>query len=125
MDIDRRKLVAGTACLALTKLFRPEGAGDRANAVGIPVAPRRHPVTRSLLERAWKVDRDREVPDTATIEQAILTFAKASGYAGSLVINWMETPADAFDHLSRLGLDALLDMGSASLWRRVPACNSR
>jgi hypothetical protein len=30
----------------------------------------------------------------------------------------MDTPTDAFDHLSRFGLDALLDMGSASFWRR-------
>jgi hypothetical protein len=31
----------------------------------------------------------------------------------------MDTPTDAFDHLSRFGLDALLDMGTASFWRRV------
>jgi hypothetical protein len=31
----------------------------------------------------------------------------------------MDSPTDAFDHLSRYGLDALLDMGTASFWRRV------
>jgi hypothetical protein len=29
----------------------------------------------------------------------------------------MATAADAFDHLSRLGLEALLDMGTATFWR--------
>jgi hypothetical protein len=31
----------------------------------------------------------------------------------------MDGKSDDLDHLSRLGLDALLDMGSASFWRRV------
>jgi hypothetical protein len=31
----------------------------------------------------------------------------------------MDTPTEAFDHLSRYGLDALLDMGTASFWRRA------
>jgi hypothetical protein len=31
----------------------------------------------------------------------------------------MDTRTGAFDHLSQLGLDALLDMGSASFWRRA------
>jgi hypothetical protein len=31
----------------------------------------------------------------------------------------MDTPTDAFDHLSRLGLDELLDMGTSSFWRRA------
>jgi hypothetical protein len=31
----------------------------------------------------------------------------------------MATPTEAFDHLSRLGLEALLDMGTKSFWRRV------
>jgi hypothetical protein len=31
----------------------------------------------------------------------------------------MDTPGDAFDHLSGFGLDRLLELGSASFWRRV------
>jgi hypothetical protein len=31
----------------------------------------------------------------------------------------MDTPTDAFDHLSRFGLDALLGMGTARFWRRA------
>jgi hypothetical protein len=35
------------------------------------------------------------------------------------MIKWMDTPTDAFDHLRRFGLDALLGMGTKSFWRRV------
>jgi hypothetical protein len=51
------------------------------------------------------------------VERTIRQFADGSGTAGPPVIKWIGTPTDAFDHLSRLGLDALLDMGSASFWR--------
>jgi hypothetical protein len=37
----------------------------------------------------------------------------------------MDTPADAFHHLSRLGLDALLDMGTARFWPRAQPPISR
>jgi hypothetical protein len=30
----------------------------------------------------------------------------------------MDTPSDAFDHLGRFGLDALLEMGTARFWRQ-------
>jgi hypothetical protein len=52
-------------------------------------------------------------------ERAIGQFADASGWTKPLVIKWMDTPRDAFDHFSRYGLDALLDMGTASFWRRA------
>jgi hypothetical protein len=45
-------------------------------------------------------------------------FTDVSGCAEQPVIKWMDTPSDAFDHLSRFGLDALLDMGTARFWRR-------
>jgi hypothetical protein len=41
------------------------------------------------------------------------------GRASRPVIKWIEDPADAFEYLSRYGLDALLDMESASFWRRA------
>jgi hypothetical protein len=53
------------------------------------------------------------------IERTIRQFADASGWPRPLVIKWMATPADTFDHLSGFGLDALLDMGSARFWRRA------
>jgi hypothetical protein len=51
------------------------------------------------------------------VESAIGQLADSWGY-GQPVIKWMGTPSDAFDHLSRFGLDALLDMGTARFWHR-------
>ena len=51
-------------------------------------------------------------------ERATRQFADASGWTKPLVIKWMDTPTDAFDHLGRFGLDALLDMGTTGFWRR-------
>jgi hypothetical protein len=73
-----------------------------------------HPLTRSLLERAQRIGRDCYAPDRAMADRAIRQLADASGWSKPLVIKWMDTPTDAYDHLSRFGLDALLDMGSAS-----------
>jgi hypothetical protein len=44
---------------------------------------------------------------------------KLLGRAKPPVIKWLADPSGAFDHLSRYGLDALLRMGAASLWRRA------
>ncbi|SHI05084.1 hypothetical protein [Bradyrhizobium erythrophlei] len=55
------------------------------------------------------------------MERTIRQFSDASGWTKPLVIKWMDGPTDAFDHLSRYGLDALLDMGTASFWRRAHA----
>jgi hypothetical protein len=52
------------------------------------------------------------------VERAVRHFADSSGYAGRPVIKWMDTPSDAFDHLGRFGLDALLDIGTTTFWRR-------
>jgi hypothetical protein len=76
-------------------------------------------LTRSLLERARKMRRSRHAPDRAMVERTIRHFADRSGWTKPLVMEWMDTPTDAFDHLSRFGLDALLDMRSASFWRRT------
>ncbi|WP_079606575.1 hypothetical protein [Bradyrhizobium erythrophlei] len=53
------------------------------------------------------------------VDRTIRQFADRSGCTKPLVIKWMDTPTEAFDHLSRYGLDALLDMGTASFWRRA------
>ena len=117
MDIDRRQLLAGAACAPLTGAVGDAGTN--------PVEPDMagtdewHPLTRSLLERARRTNRHHHAPDTTMVERTIRQFADASGWTKPLVINWMDTPTDAFDHLSRFGLDALLEMGSASFWRRA------
>jgi hypothetical protein len=46
-------------------------------------------------------------------------MSSARGHAGPPVIKWLADPSGAFDHLSRYGLDELLQMGTASLWRRA------
>jgi hypothetical protein len=119
VDIDRRKLLVGTACSALTGAIG--GRGVRPSLVDPEVsgADEWHPLTRSLLDRARRIGRDSSAPDRARVERAVRRFADLSGNTNALVIKWMDTPADAFDHLSRFGLDALLDMGSASFWRRA------
>jgi len=58
-------------------------------------------------------------PDRTVVERAIRQLADSSGYTKPLVIKWMDTPTDTFDRLSRLGLDALLDMGTTGFWRRL------
>jgi len=54
-------------------------------------------------------DRARVIHDTAFVQ----------GYAKSPVIKWLTDPFSAFGYLSPYGLDALLQMGSACLWRRA------
>jgi hypothetical protein len=111
MDIDRRRLLATGSCAFLTGVTRPVWS--------IPNTPagRCHPLTRSLLERARR--RGRVAPDRAMAERAIRQFADVSDWTRPLVIKWMDTPTDAFDHLSRLGPNALLDMGTTGFWRRT------
>ncbi|HTE86853.1 MAG TPA: hypothetical protein VK821_19235, partial [Dehalococcoidia bacterium] len=76
-------------------------------------------LTQSLLDRARKINRSCQHTGRLQIERTIRQFADASGCTEPFVIKWMDTPADAFDHLSRLGLDALLDMGTTGFWRRA------
>ena len=119
MDFDRRQVLLGAACTALTKTL---GGGSTEPS---PVEPAssgtqgRHPLTQSLLERARRIGSDDRMPDRALAERTIRQLADASGWTNPLVIKWMDTPTDAFDHLSRFGLDALLDMGTTEFWRRA------
>jgi hypothetical protein len=106
MDIDRRRLLASTAGLALTGLV---GAAD---------ARRLHPLTRSLLDRARRAGGAPRPPDTARIERVIRDLADASGRADKPVIKWLPDPFAAHDFLSSRGLDELLRIGTAEIWRR-------
>jgi hypothetical protein len=78
-------------------------------------------LTRSLLERARRTNLPGMAPDRTMVERTIRELADASGSTKPLVIKWMDTTSDAHDHLSRLGLDALLDMGTTRFWRRFQA----
>ncbi len=118
MDIDRRQALLGSAGVVLSRAFGFVHASLDPLPPGIRGADEWHPLTRSLLERACGIGRCRKAPNRAVIERTIRQLADASGHAEPFVIKWMDTPTDAFDHLSRFGLDTLLDMGSARFWRR-------
>ena len=117
MIIDRRQVLIGSTGAALTGVFE-------ALSVPLDVQPpatdwmELHPLSRSLLERARRISHARTAPDRAVIERKIFELAATAGYAERPVIKWMYTPSDAFEHLSRLGLEALLDMRTARFWRR-------
>jgi hypothetical protein len=125
VDIDRRRVLVGTVCTALTAAVGRAGANPSPVEVDKAGVDGWHPLTRSLLERAQKIGRGRRAPDGAMAEQTIRQFAAGSGWTKPLVIKWMDTPTYAFDHLSRFGIQGLLDMGTASFWRRVQPPVSR
>ena len=112
MDIDRRKLLAGSTCLALTGLVESAVAYCRSDTAERDEAPPWHLLTRSLLDCARRAN-------TASTERLIRDVARAQGYAKPPVIKWLADPFDAFAYLSRLGLDELLQMNNAQLWRRA------
>lgn len=118
MDIDRRQVLIGAVGVALAGSFGGVVADPTPLLPDIQNPGRWHPLTRSLLERARRTNFRRMAPDRTVVERTIRRFAGASGSIKPLVIKWMDTPADAFDHLSRSGLDALLDMGTTGFWRR-------
>jgi len=118
MDIDRRRVLIGAVGAALAGSLGGADAGPSSPPPDIPDAGRWHPLTQSLIERARRIGGVCGAPDRAMVEWTIRQFADASGYAEPLVIKWMDTSTDAFDRLSRLGLDALLDMGTTGFWRR-------
>jgi hypothetical protein len=117
MVIDRRQSMIGSAGVALAGVFGAVVASPDTSP-RIPGTDEWHPLTRSLLDRARKIGRCRTAPDRAKIERAIWQLADSSGHVGRPVIKWMDTPSDAFDHLNRFGLDALLAIGTSTFWRR-------
>src|SRR6202043_1533114 len=111
-----RQLLIGGTWVAPAGSFGGLGACPPPS---LPGGGRWHLLTRSLLERSRRANRGCGLPDRARVERTIRQFSDASGWTKPLVIKWMDSPTDAFDHLSRLGLDALLDMGTAGFWRRA------
>jgi hypothetical protein len=113
MDIDRRRLLATVAGVGLTGFIgahrRIPPAGECEGSVFLQC----HPLTRSLLDRARQAG-DR--PDRIRVEHTVRELANAQGRVTRPVIKWTESPTDAFDHLRRHGLNALLRMGTASFW---------
>ena len=116
MKIDRRNLLWATAGLAMTKLVGP--TSSQASLAGSDEFPW-HPFTRSLLDRARQASLVDGRANTALIERLIHQEVVTQGYANPPVIKWLADPFDAFDYLSRLGLDELLQMDNARLWRRA------
>jgi hypothetical protein len=120
MNIDRRRILIGASALVAEGIIGLGATAPvRASSTGDTIAGRFHPLTQSLLERARRIDHGRDASDRAAIQWTIRQFADASGWTRPLVIKWMDTPTDVHDHLSRLGLDALLNIGTTSFWRRV------
>jgi hypothetical protein len=112
MDIDRRRLRTTAACMALAGTIGDFRASDYQTPGS---ASPWHPLTCSLLERAQRFSSAAGRVNRAQVERIIHELASAQGRAVRPVIKWLEDPAEAFDHLSRYGLDALLRMGTASL----------
>jgi hypothetical protein len=55
----------------------------------------------------------------ALIERLIHKEVITQGYANPPVIKWLADPFDAFEYLSRPGLDELLQVDATRLWRRA------
>jgi hypothetical protein len=119
MEIDRRQVLLGTVCSALTGAIGGKGVSSNPVEPDLSGTGGWHPLTRSLFERTRRTNQGRNAPDRAMAERTIRQLADSSGYTNELVIKWMDTPRDAHDYLTGFGLDALLEMGSATFWRRV------
>lgn len=116
MKIDRRWLLAMTAGVTAASVIRSAAALTDADPIGgkwttFPF----HPLTRSLLDRTRRIGEYRGRSDPHAIERSIRARAAALGVAEAPAIKWIETPSQAFDHLSGLGLVALLDMETTGL----------
>jgi hypothetical protein len=117
VGIDRRRLLATATCAVLTGTVGP--ARPFPAEPDVPGVDRCHPLTRSLLDRARRSGTGLGATETRSIERIIHRLGEATGRERPLVIKWMDTPSDVFGHLSRFGLDALLDMGTTNFWRRA------
>jgi hypothetical protein len=117
MDIDRRKLLAGSARLALTELVRPVSArGVSLDTAELSGAFQWHPFIRLLLDRARRAHGP---ADKTGIERIIREVDTVKTNTNPLVIKWLADPSCAFEYLSGLGLDRLLEMDGTSLWSRA------
>jgi hypothetical protein len=123
VDIDRRRLLATATCALLTGTACP--ARPIPAERDVPDVERCHPLTRSLLDRARRAGTGLGMTETRCIERIIHQLGEATGRERPLVIKWMDTPTDAFDHLGQFDLDALLDMGTTNFWRQAQPPASR
>jgi hypothetical protein len=114
MEIGRRGLLAGAVSLTLARLAPSLGAGPAGDQMPVPTDHRWHPLTRSLLDRASRAGRRLDRP---RVERIIHEVSEGHGRP---VIKWMESPACAFEHLSRYPLDDLMQMRTARFWPASP-----
>ena len=116
MEIDRRNVLLTAACLPIVKLVGPTFSCPRHAGIDEPPW---HPLTRSLLDRARQACSVDGRTNRALIEQLIHREVDTQGYANPPVIKWLADPFHAFEYLSRLGLDELLQVDATRLWRRA------
>ena len=76
-------------------------------------------MTKLLVERAQRASACLGPAGLGRIEGVICEEAIAQGWTKPPVILWLADPFGAFAYLNRIGLDALLQMGTARLWRRA------
>jgi hypothetical protein len=119
MEIGRRELLAGAVSLTLARLAPSLGPSSSAGGGPPPNDHQWHPLTRSLLDRASRAGRRLDRP---RVERLI---HEVSVEHGRPVIKWMESPARAFEHLSRYPLNDLMQMGTAKLWPVPPPFPTR
>ena len=119
MEIGRRGLLAGAVTLSVARLAASLGAGSPGKEMPVSTDHRWHPLTRSLLDRASRAGRRLDRP---RVERIIHEVAEEHGRP---VIKWMESPARAFEHLSRYPLGELMQMGTAKLWPVPPPFPTR
>jgi hypothetical protein len=113
MSLDRRQVLVGA--MALAGAVGISGRVGNPAPADLPIMRRLwHPLTRELLDRARRVEFGHREPDRLAIEENIRDLAERAGCASPPVIEWMADPAEAFDHMSGLGLDELLRTGTAS-----------
>ena len=116
MNIDPKDIASGFSLPVSNRVVLAVGGRSPRRLGGATRAW--HPLTRLLLDRA-QLASFVATADTSRVECIIRRTASARGWSKPPVIKRLADPSGAFDHLSRYGLDALLKMGTASLWRRA------
>jgi hypothetical protein len=114
MEIGRRELLAGVVTLSLAKLAPSLVASPPGDERPASTVHRWHPLTRSLPDRASRAGQRLH---RSRVERIIHEVSEEHGRP---VIKWMESPARAFEHLSRYPLNDLMQMGTARFWPVPP-----
>jgi hypothetical protein len=110
MEIGRRELLGGAVTLSLARLASSLGTSPPRDEMPVSMDHRWHPLTQSLLDRARRAGQRLDRP---RVERIVHEVAEEHG---RLIIKWMENPTRAFEHMSRYGLDELVQMGTARFW---------